>query len=62
MSEDRDKAQEERRTGRKRSVTSMTLGWLAEKMRRTQELKERVSSGTYRIDSEKVAAALINED
>lgn len=62
MSEDLDKAQEEALAGRKRSVTSLTLGWLAEKIRRTQDLKERVASGKYQIDSEKVAAAIINED
>ncbi|MCB0332861.1 MAG: flagellar biosynthesis anti-sigma factor FlgM [Bdellovibrionales bacterium] len=45
--------------GRKRSLTSLTLQWLSEKIRRTEKLKEEISSGHYEVDSEKIAASLV---
>lgn len=47
---------------RKRGVTELTLGWIAEKLRKTETIKEQLASGTYKVNSEKVAAAILNED
>ena len=45
-----------------RSATSITLGWLAEKLRHTEKVKEQVKSGTYRVDSSALARSLLNKD
>lgn len=47
---------------KKRSVTSLTLGWLAERLRRTELLKEKVQNGQYDVDSSKIAASIANEE
>ena len=46
---------------RKRSLTSITLGWIAERLRKAELIKQQVEDGTYNVDSEKVAAAIANE-
>lgn len=46
--------------GRKRGLTSVTLQWIAEKLRRTTQIKEALERGTYRVDSNKVAEAILN--
>ena len=45
---------------RKRGLTSVTLQWIAEKFRRTAQIKEELERGTYRVDSNKVAEAILN--
>jgi len=47
---------------RKRSLTSMTLNWLADRMRRAAQIKEQVNSGTYKVDPQQVAAALVSSN
>lgn len=47
---------------RKRSLTSVTLQWLAERMRRSERIKDALERGTYTVDSEKVAKSLVNEE
>ncbi|RMG41178.1 MAG: flagellar biosynthesis anti-sigma factor FlgM [Candidatus Dadabacteria bacterium] len=47
---------------RMKSLTSLTLGWLAEKVRKTEEIKSKLASGNYRVESEKVAAAILGSD
>jgi hypothetical protein len=44
---------------RKRGLTSLTIQWLAEKFRRAEKIKEELSQGTYQVDSDKVAQAII---
>lgn len=44
---------------RRKGLTSLTLQWLADKLRRTDKIKEELSQGTYEIDSSKVAKAII---
>ncbi|MCB0328117.1 MAG: flagellar biosynthesis anti-sigma factor FlgM [Bdellovibrionales bacterium] len=53
---------ENKESGRKRSLTSLTLAWLSEKLRRAEEIKEKVHSGAYQVDSEKLAASMVNKD
>jgi anti-sigma28 factor (negative regulator of flagellin synthesis) len=48
--------------GRKRGLTSVALQWLAEKMRRTERIKEELQRGTYQVDSSKIAEAILNGD
>jgi anti-sigma28 factor (negative regulator of flagellin synthesis) len=47
---------------RKRGLTSVALQWLAEKMRRTERIKEELQRGTYQVDSSKIAEAILNGD
>ncbi len=46
--------------GHKRSVTSLTLGWLAERLKRAERLKKEIAAGSYRVDSSAVAQAMIS--
>ena len=48
------------KTSRKRGLTSLTIQWLAEKFRRAEKIKEELSQGTYQVDSDKVAQAIID--
>lgn len=47
---------------RRRGLTSVTLGWLAERMRRKDRIKEQIESGQYRLDSTSIAKSLVNEE
>jgi anti-sigma28 factor (negative regulator of flagellin synthesis) len=47
-------------TPKKRSLTELTLGWLAEKLRRSEELKAQINSGTYTVNTEKIAEKIVN--
>ena len=44
---------------RPRSMTTLKLQWLAERARKCREIKEAVEAGTYRVDSQKVAKAVL---
>jgi hypothetical protein len=44
---------------RRRGLTSLTLQWIADKFRRTEKIKEELSRGTYQVDSDKIAKAII---
>ena len=44
-----------------RSLTSLTLGWIADKLRKAELIKKQIADGKYQIDSEKVAAAILND-
>jgi anti-sigma28 factor (negative regulator of flagellin synthesis) len=45
---------------RKRGITSVALGWLAERLRRVQQIKEELANGAYQVDNERVAAAIVS--
>lgn len=47
---------------RRRSLTSVTLQWFAERLRRSERIKAAIDAGTYSVDSAKVAASLVNEE
>jgi anti-sigma28 factor (negative regulator of flagellin synthesis) len=44
---------------RKRSVTTLKLDWLAERIRKCKRIKEAVEDGSYNVDSHDVAKAII---
>lgn len=52
----------EEKTPRKRSLTSVTLQWLAERMRKAERIKRELEDGTYSVSTERVAASLVNAD
>ena len=43
----------------RQSVTSLTLGWIAERLRRAERLKKEISSGAYQVNSSAVAQAML---
>lgn len=45
---------------RRKGLTSLTLQWLADKLRRTDKIKEEVANGSYKVDSSKVAQAIVS--
>ena len=47
---------------RKRSLTEVTLGWIAERIRKTEKIKAELQTGAYKVDSQKVASAILNEN
>jgi anti-sigma28 factor (negative regulator of flagellin synthesis) len=52
----------EKAKARPRSITSLTLKWMAERVRRAEKIKKQVAKGKYRVNSEEIAAAIINEE
>ena len=52
----------EQKPPRRRGLTSVTLQWLAEKLRRAEKIKDALNQGTYEIDSSKVAKAILTGD
>ena len=47
---------------RKRSLTELTLGWFAERLRKADAIKEKLETGAYAVDSRKVAASIVSKD
>lgn len=47
------------KTPRRRGLTSVTLEWIAEKFRRADKIKEELAQGSYEVDSDKVARAIV---
>ena len=54
-----DENNNEQKQPRKRGLTSVTLQWIAEKLRKAERIKDALDRGTYQIDSNKVAKALL---
>ncbi len=48
--------------GRPRSATLLNLKWLAERLRKARRVKRGLEEGTYSLDSDKIARALLNEN
>lgn len=44
---------------RRRGLTSVTLEWIAEKFRRADKIKQELAQGSYRVDTDKVAKAIV---
>ncbi|MCB0310584.1 MAG: flagellar biosynthesis anti-sigma factor FlgM [Bdellovibrionales bacterium] len=47
---------------RRRSLTSISLGWVADRLRRAEQIKQEISSGSYKIDTAKVAASMVSDE
>lgn len=46
---------------RKRSLTEVTLGWLAERMRRAETIRASIEKGDYKVDTRKIAESIMNK-
>ena len=46
---------------RKRSLTSLSLQWLAERMRKTERIKAEIAAGKYSVSSADVAESIVSE-
>lgn len=44
---------------RKRSLTSLTLTWLAERMRKAERVKNAIEKGDYKVNSEELAKSIV---
>ena len=45
---------------KKRSLTELTLGWIADRLRKSEEIKSSIESGKYSVDSQKLAERMVN--
>jgi anti-sigma28 factor (negative regulator of flagellin synthesis) len=50
----------EQKQPRKRGLTSLTLQWISDKLRRTERIKDALEKGSYQVDSNKIAEAILN--
>ena len=57
-----DDQNSEPRPGRKRGLTSLTLGWIAERIRKVDDIKARVESGAYEPANAQVAKAVVTPE
>lgn len=46
---------------KKRSLTSLSLQWLAERMRKAERIKAELAAGEYRVSSTDVAESLVSD-
>jgi anti-sigma28 factor (negative regulator of flagellin synthesis) len=44
---------------RPRSLTTLKMEWLAERVRKVKRIKEEIEQGTYSVDSREVAKAML---
>lgn len=57
-----DQEKTEAKPARKRGFTSIALQWLADKVRRTERIKDELERGTYQMDSNKIARAILDSE
>ncbi len=57
-----DSSNEKSQPGRKRGLTSLTLKWISEKLRRSEQIKGEIQEGKYKLDSQKIASSILNEE
>jgi len=46
---------------RKRSLTSLSLQWIAERIRKTERIKAEIAAGKYSVSSSDVAESLVSD-
>ena len=61
MSESSEDKKKDTNTPRKRGVTSLSLQWLAERMRKAERIKAEIAAGKYRVLSAEVAESLVSD-
>ena len=54
------RSQNKSRPRRQRSMTTLNMQWLGERVRKTKKIKEMIEAGEYHVDSKLVAQALLN--
>ena len=47
---------------RPRSATLLNLGWIRERLKKAEKIKEKIDSGAYEVNPEQLAKALLNKD
>ena len=47
---------------RPRSATLLNMKWLAERLRKARLIKRNLENGEYKVDSKKLAKAILNEE
>ena len=47
---------------RPRAMTTLKLQWLAERIRKTERIKQALAAGNYKVDSRAVARAVLGYD
>lgn len=45
---------------KKRSLTSLSLQWLAERLRKAERIKSELAQGTYVVPTSKIAEAIVS--
>jgi anti-sigma28 factor (negative regulator of flagellin synthesis) len=57
-----EELQEQTSSRRVRQPTLLKLQWLAERVRKCERIKRQIAEGTYCVESEAIAKALLNTD
>lgn len=52
--------QNKRAPRRQRSMTTLNMQWLGERVRKARKIKEMIEAGEYNVDSKLVAEAMLN--
>lgn len=47
---------------RKRGMTSVMLKWLADRVRKAELVKQKIDDGTYKVDNEQLARAIVKPE
>jgi len=53
---------EKKQPRRRRGVTTLNLKWIADQVRKARRVQDQVEEGSYKIDSKKIARAILGHD
>ena len=53
---------EEKKDRPLKNLTSMSLKWLADKLRKKENLQEKIASGEYSVDTDKIAKSIVEAE
>ncbi|MCB0317364.1 MAG: flagellar biosynthesis anti-sigma factor FlgM [Bdellovibrionales bacterium] len=45
-----------------KNLTSLSLNWLADKLRKKERLQEKIANGEYSVDSQKIAESMVEAE